>query len=103
MQEGLYCLQMRKMAAFKDMKYMIQESAMSTPGPNEREWWRAESLNTLMFALAYQLAQGHLSSITFDEERRAIQRACRDHNDSSLLAYLRKYAPDAPHLAQYPG
>jgi hypothetical protein len=82
---------------------MMQESAMSTPGPNEREWWRAESLNTLMFALAYQLAQGHLSSITFDEERRAIQRACRDQNDSSLLAYLRKYAPDAPHLAQYPG
>jgi hypothetical protein len=56
-----------------------------------------------MFALAYQLAQGHVSSITFDEERRAIQRACRDHNDSSLLAYLRKYAPDAPHLTQYPG
>jgi hypothetical protein len=103
MQEGLYCLQMRKMAAFKGMKYMMQESAMSTPGPNEREWWRAESLNTLMFALANQLAQGHLSPKAFDDERQAVQKARRDHNDSSLLAYLRKYAPDAPHLTQYPG
>jgi len=103
MQEGLYCLQMRKMAAFKSMKYMMRESAMSTQGPNEREWWRAESLNTLMFALANQLAQGHLSPKAFDDERQAVQKARRDHNDSSLLAYLRKYAPDAPHLTQYPG
>jgi len=91
------------MAAFKSMKYMMRESAMSTPGPNEREWWRAESLNTLMFALANQLAQGHLSPKAFDDERQAVQKARRDHNDSSLLAYLRKYAPDAPHLTQYPG
>lgn len=76
----------------------------STPMvPADAEWWRAATAHEIVNALGVLRNANRMSPVEYKREQERAYNLRAAHDDAALMEMLRQYAPDDPHVNNYPG